>query len=223
MQKATGNHCSIFPQDNIKTEKTQKMDFRIEQTINSQMLRIPQIYNSIKRLGTWNVRNLCPHGKFQNLTQEIDRPNVEIIGVNEQVHHDANNYSMYYLCGDDEAYHERYGVGMVMNAKVKKTGIEFYPLSDRVIMLSLDTRPVILNVIYIYALRADKPQEEVKDLFKDQQTYEINQKGGTNNIKTDSNAEVGRGNTVGTHGLGKRNYCIDMFIGYLSRMGPIYN
>lgn len=70
-------------------------------------------------------------------------------------------------------------------------GSQFHPLSERIILLQLESRAVNLNVIQVYAPTQDKDQEEIQQFYEalDEElytkSYEVNTLMGEFNAKVD--------------------------------------
>lgn len=196
------------------------------QALNGQrVLRIPrlQLKDNIWRIGTWNVRSLYVAGKVQNLLQEISRLKVDIMGVSEVKWtssgiYSAEKYSMYYSCGSESDYSRRHGVGVVVNSEIKKAVTNFIPLSDRVMMLQINARPIRLNIIRVYAPTADKPEEEVEDFYEEiTRLLKLTKKEDINIVLGDLNAKVGSNRVadiVGPFGIGDRNERGDRLVNF---------
>lgn len=85
----------------------------------------------------------------------------------------------------------------------------FILVSERVIVLQLEARPVNINIIQIYAPTTDKSNEEVDELYgciKD--IIKTLPKQDSTITMGDFNAKIGAGfktNYIGPNGLGERN------------------
>ncbi|GFS06673.1 craniofacial development protein 2-like [Elysia marginata] len=93
----------------------------------------------IIRVGTWNIRTLLQKGKLDNVKMEMERLNINILGLSEVRWKGANNiqtgkFRFLYSGG---ATHER-GVGLVVDQEVSKVVKRYWPVSDRVLLLMID-------------------------------------------------------------------------------------
>lgn len=99
-----------------------------------------------------------------------------------------------------------------MNNKVKN----FVAYSDRSALLQLKADPVDLNIIQIYAPTTDRPENEVKQLYKEiKELMKLVKKREILVVMGDFNAKVGQGrvtDVVGEYGLGERNERGDMLV-----------
>lgn len=81
----------------------------------------------------------------------------------------------------------------------------FIPISDRVLLLQVQSNPINMNIIQIYALTADKSEEEKELLYQNiQEVFCRLPKNNLNIIMGDFNAKLGVGVKtafVGPHGL----------------------
>ena len=178
------------------------------QTLNGQ--RVRRIPGSALKIGTWNVRSMYEAGKLQNATREMERMQICVLGVSEvrwKGHGlcDTDNHTFYYSCNDED--HHRHGVGVIVSKTVSVKN--FVPLSDRVMMLQLRSKPIDINIIQVYAPTSDADDNvveafymEVKEMLKLTKPHEVNI------VMGDFNAKIGRGSVdgvVGRYGLGVRN------------------
>ena len=63
--------------------------------------------NSKNKIGTWNVRSLYQAGKLNNIVAEMERMNIEILGISDVQWPDSgecpiNDYHMYYSGSSDQ-------------------------------------------------------------------------------------------------------------------------
>jgi len=164
------------------------------------------------KIGTWNVRSLFEAGKLANLTREMNRLELDILGVAETwwpgVGECNVDGGVFFYSGNEDPKHRK-GVGIIITKELLKSVVDFVPYSDRTTLLKLRARPSDLNIIQVYAPTADLPDhdgenfyDEVKELLK------LTKKHDVNIIMGDFNAKIGRGRVeglVGSYGLGERN------------------
>ena len=101
------------------------------------------------------------------------------------------------------------GVGIIMTSEIAKSMMGFWPISDRAMLMKLDTKPFKITVIQVYAPTQDHSEEEVEEFYE-----QIN--NALKYVKSDEmliimgdwNAKVGRENiqgVTGGFGLGEMN------------------
>lgn len=99
MWKAKGNHHIIIPSVNIKRSQ-QTMATRNNKTVtihgngfigevvpgreSYKVFQVVNKRNPCKRIGTWNARTMLQTGKLENVKIEMDRYNIEILGLCEK-------------------------------------------------------------------------------------------------------------------------------------------
>lgn len=164
------------------------------------------------RMGTWNVNSMYEAGKIQNTIQEMERLDLNILGISEMRWPHAgttkvNNKTVYYS-GNNNKNHWN-GVGIIVNETIQKSVINFIPYTDRMLLLQLQGHPITVNVIQTYAPTADKPEAEIETFYKDlRELLGYTKKTDITIIMGDFNAKVGQGRVdevVGDFGLGVRN------------------
>lgn len=134
-----------------------------------RVLRIPpsyttepnkyQILNKTSQMATWNVRSLLQTGKLANAVKEMKRMNIDILGLSEVRWPSAGTLTsegiqMYYSGGTDNK--NRNGVAIMISEKIAASVVNFLLLSDRVIMVVLETTYRRMNVLQAYAPTNDK-------------------------------------------------------------------
>ena len=82
--------------------------------------------NNIKKIGTWNVRTLFQKGKLDNVTQEMQRLHINLLGLCEVRWTEAgkvvtNNTTLVYSGGGKH----KYGAGVLLDKRI-------FQLSSRV-------------------------------------------------------------------------------------------
>ncbi|XP_072400659.1 uncharacterized protein [Diabrotica undecimpunctata] len=80
---------------------------------------------------------------------------------------------MVYYAGNDKPHHWN-GVALILSKKVAGAVISVIPLSDRVILMKLQGRPVNTNIIQIYAPTSEKPEEDIEEFYAIMDLAKIN-------------------------------------------------
>ena len=159
------------------------------------------------KIGTWNVRTLYQPGKLANLIQEMENIN---LGIAETRWTDSgiivkDNHTMIYSGGEE---HKK-GVGIIMKNSIARSMMGYWAISERVIMMKLQSKPFDINIIQIYAPTQDYDEEDVEEFYEEVQLAIKNTKScDILYVMGDFNAKVGQvkhTDIVGNHGLGERN------------------
>lgn len=162
------------------------------------------------QIGTWNVRTLFQPGKFDNAIQEMESMNLDILGLAEIRWTDSgkitkDSHTMIYSGGKKHMK----GVGIIMKDTIERSMIGYWAISERVIMMKLQSKPFNINIIQVYAPTQDYDDEEVEAFYEEIQVAIKNTKSDDILcIMGDLNAKVGKEkhtDIVGNYGLGKRN------------------
>lgn len=164
------------------------------------------------KIGTWNVRSLFEAGKTHNAIQEMKRLKISILGISEMRWPNYGKCSIdghhIYYSGEDSSNHWN-GVGFIIDHKIEKALINFIPVSDRVALLQINTKPVQMNLIQVYAPQSEYDDQTVETFYQSVQ-HALSQikKGEIIMVLGDFNAKIGEGrdgDVVGKFGLGTRN------------------
>ncbi|CAH2103665.1 unnamed protein product [Euphydryas editha] len=172
------------------------------------------------RIGTWNARGMRRDGKVENIAIEMARLNIDVLGISDTKIpgtgkiHTVRNCIVYYSGSDCSK--ERYGVAIAVSQRIEPAITNVIPISNRAMMLQINTKPRKLNVIQVYAPTADKDTAVVNDFYADvNKLYQLTKKEEINVVMGDLNARVGSGEvpgTVGKFGLGARNERGDLLV-----------
>ena len=108
-----------------------------------------------------------PDGKFELLLHEIKDLNVNIIGLAEtrwsgKGHFEQDGYYIIYSGGEKSGYG---GVAIVLDAKTKKSILSEDYISNRIVMVKIDTKPTKTTIIQVYAPTSKKEADEDTDQF----------------------------------------------------------
>lgn len=165
------------------------------------------------RMGTWNVRGMKKHGKLSNIILEMERLNIDILGLSETKWTGQNKYEsaegkILYYSGNDQSF-DHHGVGILMSKEISKSVTKFIPLSNRAMLIQMSAVPANLNIIQVYAPTADKPLVEIEEFYGQVEILlQHTKKHDINLIMGDLNAKVGCisvPGVTGDYGLGDRN------------------
>lgn len=170
---------------------------------------IMKLRNHKIRIGTWNVRTLLPKGKLDNVKREMDRLNVNILGLSETRWTGSNliksaEHTLIFSGGNE---HER-GVGILLKNESKSVK-GYWPISDRVILVKMRSAPFDLNIIQVYAPTSASSEEDIEAFYDNLEKAKQQCKSQEIVIiMGDFNAKVGSKQVediVGPHGLGEQN------------------
>uniref|UniRef100_A0A8D8RKC5 Craniofacial development protein 2 n=1 Tax=Cacopsylla melanoneura TaxID=428564 RepID=A0A8D8RKC5_9HEMI len=174
------------------------------------------------KIGTWNVKTMAKPGKIYNATKEMRRLKVHIMGISEMRWPgtgvmDIDEHKVYYS-GTQNDTHE-YGVGFIVHKSFSQKIKNFIPVSERIIVIQIEAKPVNINLIQIYAPTFDHPDSEVEELYDNiAQIQEKIPKHEITILMGDFNAKLGKGNKtdyIGSQGLGDRNERGDMLENFI--------
>lgn len=174
-----------------------------------QCKKIPR-NDQICRMGTWNVRSLKRTGKLENVKKEMDRLEIDVLGLSEVRWPNngdfwSGDYRIIYS-GDAEGTG---GVGFILKRKLAYQVKSIWGFSERIIMITLRTEPKDTVLIQTYMPTSSYSDDEVEDIYEQLEEVLMKVKEDDNLIiMGDWNAVVGEGtvdNCVGKYGLGNMN------------------
>ena len=155
-------------------------------------------------------KNFIPVWKLENLKQEMNRLQLNILGICETRWTDegssqSDKLKIIYSGG---MKHEK-GVGILIDKNVSKSILEYWAISDRVLLVKLKGHPFNISIIQVYAPKAEYDGEEINQFYNMLEMAKEHCKlQEVVIIIGDLNAKVGEGKhnaVVGVHGLGERN------------------
>ncbi|XP_065218893.1 craniofacial development protein 2-like [Planococcus citri] len=163
------------------------------------------------KIGTWNVRSLMEMGKLKNVTIEMEKMDIGILGVCETRWHGAgkfesDGYTVHYS-GVPKGKH-RSGMAVIIRKDIAEAIKQVTPVTDRIILIQFDAKPVPVSVIQVYAPTSDSSDEDIEDFYDNhEKTLRATKKNEAKIVIGDFNAKVGNlaGNVTGRYGLGNRN------------------
>ncbi|XP_061188858.1 uncharacterized protein LOC133197034 [Saccostrea echinata] len=167
------------------------------------------------KIGFWNVRTMYAIGKLAQVTAEMRRYNLHVLGVSESRWTDSGKIrtttgeTLLYSGREDGLHHE--GVAIILKKGIEKSLMEWKPINSRLLTVRLRGKQVNMTLFQCYAPTNDA-DEEHKNAFYEQLQQELDNTPD-HDIKIimgDMNAKVGADNelynrAMGRHGCGSMN------------------
>ena len=163
------------------------------------------------RIGCLNVRTLYQAGKLAQLTKEMRRYKLSIIGVCESRWNTFGKVTTSsgetYLYSGKEREEDVYthGVGLLLSKDAAKSLIEWEPVSERIITARFTSKGRNITIIHCYAPTNSAEFEEKETFYQHLQT--VTQKLSKRDIQVvmgDMNAKIGKEMTIGKAQWGKK-------------------
>ncbi|XP_071153817.1 craniofacial development protein 2-like [Mytilus edulis] len=175
------------------------------------------------RIGTWNVRTLYQSGKCAQVTKEMDRYKIEILGLSEvrwntsgMTNLNTGHTIIYSGNTKQNDPHEK-GVGFLITKRSKTALLEWNPISPRIITARFNSRFQKKTLIQVYAPTNGADDCEKEDFYHSlQTTIEKVPKRDLLVLMGDLNAKVGSerkgwDREIDPHGIGKMNENGELF------------
>ena len=111
------------------------------------------------------------------------------------------------------------GVAVILDKEARKGFISYDAISDRILTVHLDTKPVKTTIIQVYAPSTNHSEEDIEDFYSQLQRIKDSIKSKNQIIiMGDFNAKVGQGASkeqgLGAHGIGKINESGEKLLGF---------
>ena len=167
-------------------------------------------------IGTWNIRGLLKQGKLANVVQEMDRLDVDILGLSETLWKGVGEFNTSILTVPGQygiiysgGKQSRQGVAFIVNERIKKSTLYFYAVNERIMLMKLQEKSNELLIIQIYGFTEDADGEQVEEFYEllDNAIKEHKKSNDKVIIMGDFNGRVVKNkcsNVVGKFGLGQR-------------------
>ncbi|GFN73579.1 endonuclease-reverse transcriptase [Plakobranchus ocellatus] len=164
------------------------------------------------KIGTWNVRTFRRVKRFKKVMQEMEMMKLNILGISEmrwKKNGECDTKDGYKILWSGGEQHHR-GVGVILDPETSEAFMDFWPVSDRVIVVKLHCKPFDIGLIQVYAPTAKSKYDEEVEIFYE--TVKIAMKKLKSQdfkiVMGDVNAKVGSERTeniVGPFGIGEKN------------------
>ena len=122
------------------------------------------------KIGQWNVRTMYETGKCAQVVSEMQRFNLDILGVSEMRWNGCGMKTtasaetiLYSRKTDRDDYHEQ-GVGIILSRGANNSLMEWEPVSARFITARFSSKWRNVSVIQCYA-PTNSSEEEIKEEF----------------------------------------------------------
>ena len=124
---------------------------------------------NVSRIGCWNVRTLYEAGRSAQVTREMDRYGLDILGLSEVrwttsgIVTLSSGHTLLYSGPPNEDDEHRNGVGILLNKKAKSSLMEWEPINDRIIVARFMSKIQQVTIIQCYAPTNTAEQEDKEE------------------------------------------------------------
>ncbi|XP_008485560.1 craniofacial development protein 2-like [Diaphorina citri] len=163
----------------------------------------------------WNVQGLNEPGKVENLMNEMKNLEVDICGISETHWKDSNDFISELPSNDkfriiySGGLKKSRGVAFILNQRTLNLVDSVIIVSDRIIAVRINAKPVNIFIVQCYAPTLDKSDEEREEFYEEiRKTIQMKKFHEILILMGDFNAKVGSqriDDIVGPHGLGTLN------------------
>jgi len=166
-------------------------------------------------IGAWNVRKMKESGKLRTICDEMDRINLEILGISETNWTNRGSFRTHenktvIYSGKDEGHGYSNGVAVNLSKESAKSLIGYNPISDRILKVRIRAKPYNISLIQCYAPTVTAGDEEIEDFYSMlQESIDNTQNRDITIVMGDFNAKIGKlsnnSDICGIYGLGDQN------------------
>ena len=175
------------------------------------------------KIGCWNVRTMYQTGKLTEVTTEMRRYKLHILGVSEcrwtgSGKFKANTGETVLYSGRDDGHHHQ-GVALILKKGLERYLLEWKPVNSRLMSIRLRGKHTNSTIIQCYAPTNDCSDDDKDNFYNQLQAETESAPRHDLIIMGDLNAKVGSDNTdfesvMGKHGVGNRSDNGDRLVEY---------
>ncbi|XP_068082077.1 lutropin-choriogonadotropic hormone receptor-like [Anabrus simplex] len=147
-----------------------------------------------KAIATWNVRGLLQTGKLRIVERELKKHQIDICGLSETHwkgcgHFETDDHVIYIAGANDTGQN---GVAFLVDKRISQYVEEYRPINERILTLTLNTKPYKLHLIQVYPPTTAADDQEIEDFYADMEnTIALLKPKGITIILGDFNTKVG--------------------------------
>ena len=150
-------------------------------------------------------------GKLNIVLREMRRTEVQLLGIGElrgtgKGYYRKDEYTIYFSGNDSDRDN---GVAIICNKTTSASVMGYNPVSDRIITIRLQGKPINMSIIQVYAPMSVAGEENIEKYYGLlQNTVDNISKGDIMMIMGDFNAKIRKSEASRInekHGLGERN------------------
>ncbi|XP_037930963.1 craniofacial development protein 2-like [Teleopsis dalmanni] len=185
-------------------------------TLNNQPRNNQNVLSmkSKSMIGVWNVRSLIGPGKLEQLSRELSKFKLDMIGISECRWKDSgeinlSNGTKFLYSGRSDTHHN--GVGFLLSKTAVRALLQWQPINDRFIWCRFRSRARNVTIIQTYApTELAEPDEKLAYYNQLSSIIHNAHKRDILIVMSDLNVKIGADNTniehiLGKHGLETRN------------------
>ena len=125
---------------------------------------------NVSGIGFWNVRTLYETGRAAQLSREMERFRIDIMGLSEVRWNTAgrimlaSGHTLLFSGPEDEDDHHHNGVGLLLTKTAHKSLLEWEPISDRLLRARFHSKFQEVTIIQCYA-PTNQADDNMKETF----------------------------------------------------------
>ncbi|GFR90427.1 craniofacial development protein 2-like [Elysia marginata] len=133
------------------------------------------------KVGTWNVQTMMDLGKLQLLVQELDSLGMNVTGLcgvrwNGEGRFNVGEHTVVYSGNTNGGSN---GVAIILDKSYAAALKSFNAINDRILVVKLNTKKGILNIIQVYAPTSACSLEEIEEFYNNLQMQKIRHQKGS--------------------------------------------